>query len=126
MSRAAKVILSLVGGLVVIVVVVAGLFATGVFKLSNMMPADATKSPEFRTSFIDGAKRSCQSSATTSNPSASQQQIATYCECMANGMADLMTDDDMKYMLDHLGSMPPGIEQRMQPLLTQCLAKAKQ
>jgi len=125
MTRGATVTLSIVGGLVVAAVVGFGVyFAASGFQLSSLLPSGTTKTPQFRASYIDGAKKSCTKSASQNNQSATAAQIETYCDCMANGSADLLTDDDVKYMLDHLGSIPPGFEQRMQPLLTQCLHTA--
>jgi hypothetical protein len=121
MSKPLIITLSIAGAIAVVVVIVIGIAN---MQLGNLLPAGATKTPEFRASYIDSTKKSCVSSASSANKSATPEQVASYCDCMANGSADLLTDDDVRYMMNHIGSIPPGFEQRLQPLLQQCLNKA--
>ena len=125
MSRRGIVLLASLGGLAFAgIVSFAVYYATSDFRLSSLLPNGATKTPQFRASYVESTKKSCVKATTARSTGASAQQIETYCACMANGSVDLLTDDDVKYMMDHLGSMPPELEQRLQPLLQVCLRQA--
>jgi len=124
MTRGAIVTLSIAGGLVVAGLVGFGVyFAASDFHLSSLLPGGATKTPQFRTSYIDSTKKSCVRATAASSSGANQQQIDAYCDCVANGSIDILTDDDVKFMMDHIGSIPPTLQQRLQPVVDECLKK---
>jgi hypothetical protein len=87
-------------------------------------PAIPTSGPaaslQFRTSFIDSSRKSCLKTATARAPSMAAEKIDAYCRCFSTGAADLLTKDDVSYMLDHVGNMPANSEQRLQPVVECC------
>ena len=125
MSRGGIILLSALGGFVLLglVILLVG-FGSGTFKLSNLLPPGGTSTEEFRANFIDSSRKSCIRTATANAPSATTPQIASYCDCFATGSADLLTEDDVKYMIDHLGGVPPGLVPRLQPLIVKCRSAA--
>ena len=52
------------------------------------------------------------------------QQIETYCGCFATGSVGAISDEDVAYMTDHLGSFPPGLTDRMKPIAAACVKVA--
>jgi len=125
MSRAAIGFLCVAGGILVggLALVVVG-FQSGDLKLSSMLPAGSTNTKEFRTSFIASSKRSCVQGAKMTAPMATQEKIESYCNCFSEGAVDLLTEDDVRYMIDHIGSLPPTLVPRLQPLAAQCRSQA--
>lgn len=55
----------------------------------------------------------------------SPQQIETYCGCFASASVAAISDEDVAYTTDHLGSFPPGLTDRMKPIATACVKVAK-
>jgi len=121
MSRGTIGFLCIAGGILAggVATLVVG-FHSGDLKLSGMLPDGATDTPQFRASFVDSSKRSCIQGAKMSAPTASAQKIESYCTCFSEGAVDLLTEDDVKYMIDHIGSVPPTLAPRLQPLIAQC------
>jgi len=125
MSRAAVAVLCIAGGILFggAATLVAG-FQTGDLKLSSMLPAGSTNTQEFRASFIASSKRSCVQGAKMTAPTAPTERIENYCICFSEGAVDLLTEDDVKFMIDHIGSIPPTLVPRLQPLAAQCRSQA--
>ncbi|HUK11270.1 MAG TPA: hypothetical protein VLX09_25615 [Stellaceae bacterium] len=121
MSRGAVILLSIIGGLIIIGLAALGVgFGTGNFKLSNLLPSGSTNSPQFRADFVDSSKKSCIKAATERAPTLGAQKIEAYCDCFSSGAVDLLTEDDVRYMLDHMGGTPPNLEQRLEPVVARC------
>ena len=125
MSRGVVILLSIAGGVILIgvVLLVVGL-GTGSLKVSNVLPSGAINTPQFRASFIDSSKKSCIKTATERAPTLGAPKIEAYCDCFSTGAADLLTEDDVRYMLDHFGNAPPNLEQRLDPVIERCRTAA--
>jgi hypothetical protein len=126
MSRSAIVVLlCLAGGILVggIATVAVG-FNSGDLKLSSLVPSGATNTAQFRASFIDSSKRSCIRTATARISTVPAQKIEVYCGCFAERSVDVFTEDDVKYMVDHLGSVPATLTPKLQPIVAQCQKEA--
>jgi len=120
MSRGLVIALS---ALAVVALAVVG-YGVSQFRMSSVVPEGATKSQQFRTSYVEGAIRSCIPAAQASAPAAPKDKIESYCGCVANGTVDLIGDDDVKYMLDHPGTMPPSFQAKAAPVAGRCLKSA--
>jgi ubiquinone/menaquinone biosynthesis C-methylase UbiE len=125
MSRGAVILLSIVGGLIVIGLAALEIgFGTGNLKLGILAPSGPTDTQQFRAAVIDSSKKSCIKTATERAPKLAAQKIEAYCDCFSAGAVDLLTEDDVRYMLDHLGTMPPNLQQRLDPLIARCRTAA--
>jgi hypothetical protein len=125
MARGAIVLFVILGGMVAIsgASLVFG-YATGNLKLSNMLPSGSINSRQFHARFIESAKTSCARRMPEVLRSATAQQIESYCDCTATRSADLLTEDDVRYMLDHLGSAPQALAEKLSPVIAQCRSMA--
>jgi hypothetical protein len=122
MSRVLIAVFCIVGGVMVggVATLYTG-YSSGDLKLSSALPQGVTNTEQYRTSFLESSKRSCVQGASMRSPTASAQKIEAYCNCFSEGAVDLITDDDLRYMIDHLGSLPPDLTPRLKPLADRCL-----
>ncbi|HUK11269.1 MAG TPA: hypothetical protein VLX09_25610 [Stellaceae bacterium] len=125
MTRGVIILLCIVGGLVVVSVtsLVVGL-GTGNLKLSNVIPPGAASTPEFRAKLVESSRKSCLKNAASLMPGANGRQADVYCDCFSKGVADSLTEDNLRYMMDHLGSMPPDVTPKLKSLTSQCRSAA--
>lgn len=118
------------GGLVVVlgsISVTGAMLRSGDLKLSTLLPAGVTQTAKFKENYLSSARKSCIDQASKSlaqSGTFSSQQIETYCGCFASGSVEEISDDDVAYMTDHLGSFPPGLTERMKPIATACVKAA--
>jgi hypothetical protein len=126
MSRGSIVVLLCVAGGILVggIATVAVGFNSGDLKLSSLVPAGATNTAQFRTSFIDSSKRSCIRTATARISTVPAEKIEAYCGCFAERSVDVFTEDDVKYMVDHLGSVPATLMPKLQPIVAECQKEA--
>lgn len=125
MSKTAVAVLCIAGGILVggLALVVVG-FQSGDIKLSSLLPAGSTETPQFRASFIDSTKKSCISTSASRAPTLGTEKIEAYCNCFSEGAVELLTEDDVRYMIDHIGSLPPSLLPKLQPVIAQCRSQA--
>ena len=72
-----------------------------------------------RDSFVQASIKSCSDTVRGNSPGLSAEPITTYCTCMANGEADIMTPADIAYMTEHQAA-PDDYRQRVQALAPAC------
>jgi len=76
-----------------------------------------------RDVFVPAAIRSCsarqQTTPAYTEHKITDGQIATYCGCTANGMADIITPEQIDRILAS-GSLPPDVQQAMGPVRERC------
>ena len=76
-----------------------------------------------RATFIAASVKSCARTVKTNHPDLSAATIGTYCSCMAEGEADMTTQDDIAYINAH-HEAPPDYKGRLTKLAASCNAKA--
>jgi hypothetical protein len=75
--------------------------------------------------YVDGVRRTCIRTTAAMARSLSRdlpaEKFETACNCVADGMAELVAQDDVKkYMADHHGALPPAAQNTVQSLTVQC------
>ena len=75
--------------------------------------------------YVNGVRSACIRSTAATARSLSRdlpaEKFAAACNCVADGIAELVAQDDVKkYMAEHHGALPPAAQNTVQSLTIQC------
>ena len=75
--------------------------------------------------YVDGVRKTCIRTTSAMARSLSRdlpaEKFETACNCVADGMAEVVAQDDVKkYMAEHHGALPPSAQNAVQSLTIQC------
>jgi hypothetical protein len=107
----------IVGVIVVVAVVLVGAYYGILYWGASEAMKSGKLEGEPRTNFVESAIQSCEASFKGNYPKAS---VESYCTCIANVSADIITPDELK-SLAMTGQVPDSLGKKLDTPVKQCL-----